>query len=250
MRILYWNCTSPGLGGGSVAWAKKDMIGEVVRAVDPDVVCLDEMSVGVSDTLGADSYAINVLDGPGVAFETAVVVVNPGVHLNSVTWVKEGYVIKNAASGLPSSKWNTDKTKRDLTRIKATVGTKEAIVWFLHANASASGGKAAARLADTNADDTRNVFVGDFNCPIGDAQGAVAPAVNGHNFTQWKRDEHGKRSVPGRNPPMKYDPHAIIDYAICDRKKITIAAVDAVGGHELADFIRSFDHFPVAYELT
>lgn len=252
MKVLYWNCTSPGLGGNSFAKAKKDFIGEVVRTLDPDVVCLDEMSAGISDDSAADRYATNVLNGASVSYETGIVVENPGVHLNTSTWIKEGFAFKKIESGLPSMKWNTDKTKRDLTKVDCKVGTKDTAVWFLHANASASGGKAAANLAGINSDGTRMIFIGDFNCPIGKALSAVSPNVGGHNFTQWKRDAHGHASVPGRTPPVKYEPHDIIDYAICDQAKVTIAAVDSVGlfgADGFLNFIVNFDHFPVVYDI-
>lgn len=251
MRVLYWNCTSPGLGGDSFARAKKTFIGNVVRAMTPDIVCLDEVSAGISDTVSAQTYATNVLNGATISFKPGTVVTNSGVHLNSATWTREGFAdAKRTDSGLPSTKWNTDQTKRDLSLVNVSSPPNDTKVWFLHANASPSGGKAAARLADTNADGTRMVFIGDFNCPIADALSTVAPNVAGHNFTQWKRHEHGKATVPNRIPPVKYDPHDIIDYAICDSKKIKVTAVDSVSQFALLDFIVHFDHFPVVYDIV
>lgn len=251
MRVLYWNCTSPGLGGNSFASAKKAVIGAVVRAMAPDVVCLDEMSAGIDDSASAQTYATNVLNGAAISFTAGTVVTNSGVHLNSATWIRDGFAdVKKNDSGLPSTKWNTDRTKRDLTLVQAASNSGDIKVWFLHANASPSGGKAAARLADINSDCTRMVFIGDFNCPIADALSTVAPNVGGHNFTQWKRHEHGKAKVPNRNPPVKYDPHDIIDYAICDSAKIKVTAVDSVTQFALLDFIIHFDHFPVVYDIV
>ncbi len=252
MRVLYWNSTSPGLVRNAFAEAKKKVIGKIVRKLDPDVVCLDEMSAGVRDDATAASYATNVLNGNSVSYVTGTVVANPGVHLNTSTWVKEGVAFRKIDSGLPSTKWDTELTKRDLTRFDCKVGQKDTAVWFLHANASSSGGRVAARLADINSAGTRMIFIGDFNCPIGDALSAVAPDVGGHPFTQWKRDPHGHVSVPGRTPPVKYDPHGIIDYAVCDQAKVRIEAVDSVrrfGDEGLLNFIVNFDHFPVAYEI-
>lgn len=253
MKLMYWNCTSPGLGGTSFAEAKKEFIGEVVRTLDADYVCLDEMSGGISDTDASDRYATNVLDGPGVSYASGAVSVNPGVHLNTATFVKEGTSHKKFQIGLPSKQWDTERTKRDLTKCPFSIGTKEYAVWFLHANASASGGQQAARLADTNADGTNWIFLGDFNCPISAAPGAVAPNLGGYRFSQWKRHDFGSAQVPNHQPPMRYDPHNIIDYAICDARKVRIRALDSVGLFGAAgflSFIRHFDHFPVLYEVT
>lgn len=253
MKLMYWNCTSPGLGGNSFARAKKEFIGEVVRRLDPDYLCLDEMSGGVSDASSSDRYATNVLNGPGVSYSSGAVSVNPGVHLNTATFIKDGVTQKHFQVGLPSQQWGTDRTKRDLTKCPFRIGMKDYAVWFLHANASASGGLAAARLADTNADGTTSIFIGDFNCPIGNAQGAVAPDLGGHAFSQWTRGEFGTAEVPRRRPPLKYTPNSVIDYAICDGAKVRIQALDSVGlfGDDgLLSFIRDFDHFPVLYEVT
>jgi hypothetical protein len=251
---MYWNCTSPGLGGNRFAEEKKSVITTVVNHFAPDVLCLDEMSASISDDASANSYASNYLDGPGQSYSSGVVVENPGVHLNTSTWIKDGTAYKDVTSGLPSAKWDSDRTKRDLSRVQYSAGSKNVSIWFLHANASRSGGLTAAGYATAGARGTRNVFIGDFNCPIADAGGfAVAPAINGMNFTQWRTDlAFGSAHLGGFNPPIKFDPHGIIDYAICDPAFVTLTAQDTVNPFDrqhLRNYIVYFDHFPIVYDL-
>jgi endonuclease/exonuclease/phosphatase family metal-dependent hydrolase len=247
---MYWNCTTPQAASGLLKQYKLDFIATVVQAIAPDVLCLDEVSTNVNSKSAAKEYARNHLNGAGVAYDRPVVSPNPGSHLNGVAWVKDGIPAKQTTVGIPAKDWDSSGTKRDMVYVKVTIGMQDAYLWFLHANASTKGGKTAVGLVEDIVDDSRDVYVGDYNCPIQNAGGAVAPAVNGHNFTQWKRDDFGHATVPNHLPPMKYTPHGIIDYAIADPSEITLAAVDAVAGHNLREFIGQFDHFPVAYDLT
>jgi endonuclease/exonuclease/phosphatase family metal-dependent hydrolase len=244
---MYWNCTSPSEGTG-FKQEKLDFIKQVVQAIAPDILCLDEVSKRVHNQHDAKEFARNNLNG-GVAYDRGKVSPNPGSHLNAVAWAKAN-VPATMAVGLPVKAWDSSATKRDTVSVKVRIGMNEAKIFFLHANASSFGGKTAVGLAHDNVDNSWNVFIGDFNCPINKARRATAPAVNGHNFTQWKRDDFGSKTVPNRQPPMKYNPHYIIDYAIAETANITLTAVDAVRAFPLHEFIGQFDHFPVAYDLT
>ena len=252
MRILYWNCTTPGNGGNSFDNAKKNFIGTVVQALGPDVVCLDEVSGGIGSSSAAKQYARTHLNGPGIAFDRPAVSKNPGAHLNTVAWAQAGVAVPQLNVGIPSKNWDSDATKRDMVHVKVYLGTHETHLWFLHANASGKGGRTAVGLVDDYLDDEpRHVFVGDFNRAFRHVtRFGTAPDVNGHTFTQWKRDEHGSATVPGSMPPMKYDPHDIIDYLIADPTEVTATAVNSVGAFSLRDFIGQFDHFPVVYDLA
>lgn len=253
MRVMYWNCTAPGGGNTLSNQTKLDFIKQVVTAVNPDILCLDEMSQSVGDVNSAKDFARNYLNG-GLTFTDPKVSVNPGYHLNSVCYTNSdsGGVVKNV--GLPNNNWSGDKTKRDLMRCKFKLKSKDVYLFFLHANASPSGGKHAVGLAADDTDDNEYwIFMGDFNCPIKHAVGAVAPKVGISNFTQWNRNDYGSVTVPGSSPPVKFDPHDMIDYAICDGSEISLTAVDTLYNFNNDDkrkMIVYFDHFPISYDIA
>jgi endonuclease/exonuclease/phosphatase family metal-dependent hydrolase len=255
MRVMYWNSTAPAWGGGTQAELKQEVIQAIVKQVQPDVVCLDEVSASIDDTQAMDSFATNVLNTNSGKYESGNLVGNPGAHLNTATWVKEGFSYKNIQEGLPKATWDTDKTKRNLTRVQFRQSQKDISIWFLHANASKSGGATAVELAALSVKGTYQAILGDFNCPIGDVKygTAVAPLVGKCQFTQWKTDDFGTTIVPGTNPPKKFTPHGMIDFAMVEGKFLSLKPVDTIGhlkDEDLREVILRFDHFPIAYDIA
>jgi len=252
MRVMYWNCTAPGSGNNSFNQDKLDFIQQVVTAVDPDILCLDEVSQSVGDINSAKSFANEYLN-KNLKFTEPKVSVNPGYHLNSVTYSKSDVTGVNKGVGVPNKNWSSNKTKRDLTRCKFNLKQKDVYLFFLHANASPSGGKHAVELASDDIGDNEYwIFMGDFNYPIGKAANAVTPKVGVSGFTQWNRNDYGSVTVPNSMPPVKFTPHDIIDYAICDSNEVSLTPVDTLNNFSDDDkrkMIVYFDHFPIAYDI-
>jgi hypothetical protein len=252
MKVMYWNCTTPASAGNQFVNEKLAIQGAIVQTIDPDILCLDEVSAGVFDGPSANTFSTNHLNG---AYGNPSVIVNPGIHLNTVAYSKGGTSDVKMEQGLPTDKWNSQGTKRDLTRCLFRHGTRDVAVWFLHANASRSGGNLATALACDSVKNKYCCVIGDFNYPIGHVDGAttVAPKVDQFNFTQWRTNPYGSANAPGPNPPLKYDPNAIIDFAIFEGKALKLTAIDTIGhlnANQQRLIFRYFDHFPIAYDIT
>ncbi|MBV8225242.1 MAG: endonuclease/exonuclease/phosphatase family protein, partial [Verrucomicrobia bacterium] len=249
MKVMYWNCTAPSNGQSLFDQEKRQLIAIVVRALAPDLLCLDEFSKGVVDTNSADNFARNELNGAGVKYTSGEVIVNPGVHLNTVTFFKRKSPIAFAFSqGIPDKRWATGLTIRDLTKCSYNEGGRDISIWFIHANASTAGGHEAVSLAWKSVENKYQAIIGDFNCPIGHVnKGAVKPSVALYWFTQWKRNDYGSMEVPGGNPPQKIDPHDTIDYGIADAKALRLFPDDAIfllKDKQMRKLFLNFDHFP------
>jgi endonuclease/exonuclease/phosphatase family metal-dependent hydrolase len=232
------------------------MITALVGAFKPDILCLDEVSAGVSDALAAQTFASNYLTGPGLTYDAGAVSPNPGAHLNGATFAKSGSALVKHEVGIPSTDWDTHKTKRDTLRITFQVpqASSAVQVFFVHANASYHGAEAAALACKHVAKNPFSAFMGDFNHPVDQAEGAVPPEVRGLKFTQWKVNLHGTKVVPGpsRNASTRFTPHDRIDYAIPGRG-LQLKPVDLLRHlteDELGELILNFDHFPVAYQFA
>jgi hypothetical protein len=225
----------------------------LVSTSSHDLLCLDEFSEQVNDNNSADNFATNHLNG---LYQAKAVVVNLGVHLNSVTFInkKSAVTYKAIETGVPKQKWASEDTKRDLTKCSYRDGTRDISIWFLHANASRKNGKKAANYAARTVVDMRQAFIGDFNCSIDDVQRhAVRPGLRADlQFTQWSKDDHGARNVPGKHPGKKYNPHNIIDFAIADRNALNFfptVFLSILPDDDLGFLILNFDHFPIAYDV-
>jgi hypothetical protein len=197
MIVMYWNCTCPMNQTNRFSIDKRDFIGKIVNGVKPDLLCLDEFSEQVNDNASAGGFAVNHLDGK---YEGKAVVINPGTHLNSVTFLskKTEFAFQYIETGVPKEKWASDDTKRDLTKCRYKAGIKEITIWFLHANASKKNGRKAANFAARTVDNKYQAFIGDFNCPIGQVNNyTVEPGLRREfRFTQWNVDPFGKKRFP------------------------------------------------------
>ncbi len=271
MRILYWNCTAPSGTTDSVfADDKCNLIGEIIRRVNPDIVCLDEVSFKISDTATATAFATKFINKDGYACTPTAITINPGYHLNTIVFVKDGSVKMTCAVGIPTEAWNTDGTIRDLARIQLSeAGNARTLnLWCLHANASGKGGKTAVALVAPALKDNYAVFMGDFNASPTDADTvlaatlpkakAVRPVIGAFTFSQWKADDYGSFAIPGTSgKKCKPNDKGFIDFALAS-PAMTVTAVDslkkasdATGASD--DLIRRLllagDHFPIAFDF-
>lgn len=275
MRVLYWNCTTPGEGDNTFSAAKIAMIAARVVALKPDIVCLDEVSEKLNTVAMAQTYANGngVAPAPfGATYTAKSVSPNPGTHLNQVVYfANAAQPGLKVAEGIPDSKWDDDKTRRNLSRVTwQDKGTTRLIyIWFLHANASDSGGKLAVELALAATKGVNAVFIGDFNSPALDAVVTardytkcvgvppVAPSVKGVAYTQWSRTLSGMQSVAdykitGTTYDFKPSPKGCIDFALASGL-VNVVAADALAGlsaDEIGQLMMNMDHFPVLYDIT
>jgi endonuclease/exonuclease/phosphatase family metal-dependent hydrolase len=240
-----------------------------IAAVAPDFVCLDEMSGAVNDLTAANAYAAAA--GFGGAYTARVVSQNPGSHLNMVVFKSNAAKDLKTDEGIPNDAWGGDKTKRNLVRLSWSDPrtARPLYAWFLHANASSSGGKLAVELALDVMKGASCVFIGDFNNAgakavevartVKDAF-AVMPitaSAKGVPFTQWT---HGVRSlqsdpalqIVGTGHDFVPNPNGCIDFAL-GSGLIQCVAVNALVGLSAADvgqIMMNIDHFPVAFDVA
>lgn len=277
MRVMYWNCTTPALGDTTFNEKKIAMISARILAIKPDIVCLDEVSEKLNNQAQAQNYADAYTTPPaatafGAYYKAIAVNANPGTHLNQAVYLANGAAKCAGDVGIPNADWGGDKTKRNLTRVTwqdAKASGRMIYIWFLHANASESGGKLAVDLALTAMKGTSAVFIGDFNNSglraIETAKGysksfAVLPitrSVADVAYTQWSRAETGPQSVAaykiiGTTNDFKPSPSGCLDFAL-GSGLIKVAPVDALVGLDdaaVGQLMMNMDHFPIAYDIT
>lgn len=276
MRVMYWNCTTPALGDTTFNAAKVAMISARILAVKPDIICLDEVSEKVNNKDQAQIYANgSAAAAAGTAFgsfyKAAAVNLNPGTHLNQAVFIANETVKCATDVGIPNEDWGGDKTKRNLTRVtwQDKASGRSIYIWFLHANASESGGKLAVDLALTAMKQTSSVFIGDFNNSglkaIDTAKGytksfavlPIARSVADVAYTQWSRALTGPQSVAaykiaGTTNDFKPSPSGCLDFAL-GSGLIKVASVDAMAGLDdaaVGQLMMNMDHFPIAYDIT
>ena len=275
MRVLYWNCTSPGGADNTFAEAKIAMIAARIVALKPDIVCLDEVSEKLNTVAMAQAYANGYGVAPaafGASYTAKSVSLNPGTHLNqAVFFANAAPAGLKVAEGIPDSQWDDDKTRRNLSRVtwQEPKTLRLIYIWFLHANASDSGGKLAVELALTATKGVNAVFIGDFNSSALNAVVTardyskcvavppVAPGVKGVAFTQWSRALSGVQSVAdykitGTTYDFKPSPKGCIDFALASGL-VDVVAADALAGlnaNEVGQLMMNMDHFPVLYDIT
>lgn len=270
MKVMYWNCTAPA-SGGTFPVEKVNAIAERIRRHQPDIVCLDEMSGAVTDVAKANTWLGTMATPPGglviaTAYQALDVNVNPGIHLNTVILVKTSLAAAvKVQIGLPGVVWDSDGTKRDLLRAQYTDRATARIVnlWFIHANASPSGGSTAVRFAAQYlAQHTNDVFIGDFNnrTPLNDIGKArmTRPVVGTCGYTQWQRSAY-KNDGPAIGVGMYAKPGGMIDFALSTgAPTVTVTALDALDGlassttaDNSPEYIqKTFDHFPIVYSIS
>lgn len=253
MKILYWNCTSPGLETRDIfKTAKIDFIGAVVRAHKPDLVCLDEMSCNIASQLELNDYGRYVLSDQFAEYVYWGAIENPGAHLNQCLWIKVGVKCKPCQFGVPHGEWLSEQTKRDLLYVAWREGEYDVRIWFLHANASYNG-RVAAILACKRVKESRDLFIGDFNCGIDEFDYGVRPDVGECGFTQWNKEEGRGERIPNSVYWYTPNPHGIIDFAIGNEKLLTIEAINTVNTEnkdQVKTFLLNFDHFPIVYNVS
>lgn len=269
MRVMYWNCTAPagtiGAGGalvpgGAFSNLKAASIGARVNALLPDVVCLDEMTMKVVDVATGTQWAqqANMKD-----YTCAGVVLNPGSHLNTAVFIRAGVSVTVIADGIPGLAWDKEDTKRNLVRAQFTdkKTARTLSVWFLHANASGSGGAAAyqkcgAFVANGKSND---VFIGDFNYSSAATSGTTAitfPKIGAYKFSQWSRlgsNEGGALIQIGAGIFAK--PGGMIDFALSfgGSQPTTVPnPIDSIADLNedgIKGLMNDFDHFPILYNV-
>ncbi|HYC74667.1 MAG TPA: hypothetical protein VEC04_07490 [Brevundimonas sp.] len=262
---MYWNCTAP-VGTSSFDKAKLAIIAGRVAQVKPDILCLDEVSVKVASVAAAAAWAASM----GLKGYTAKVVsLNPGSHLNMILFHGPELSKCKSEEGIPDPDWGGDKTKRNLIR-STWIDPKTArplSVWFLHANASAVGGKTAVELALAAMADTSSIFMGDFNNGLAaatdEAKAAKAFAVSpvartakAAAYSQWSRGLTPAQSDPaykiaGTTYDFKPNSQGCIDFAL-GRNLIAATAVDALAGLDANGYgqlMMNVDHIPIAYDV-
>ena len=196
MRIMYWNATTPADGTSPPSQNKLNTIHAAVGLAMPDVLCLDETSVNIKDKVSADAFAQTNLKftvgGVNYGYYALGVIANMGTHLNQAVFAK-GKVsgartieINSAIfkSGIPDADWDTDLTKRDLSFVDYGGGTTRIRIWFLHANASDTGGTTAVRLVRDfllNNKSGPTLFIGDFNAGLDSSAPANWPHSSNSN---------------------------------------------------------------------
>ncbi len=286
-RIMYWNCTASGSPVTVFNHDKLELIRNRVAAVNPDVLCLDEVSRLVVDSktqttgkqISAQDWQRAYLNDQ---WDELAVSVNPGVHLNGVVFCRRGASGIACNVGIPDIKFDSENTKRDLLRVTlnsrgsdsyGNPTSKDVFIWFLHANASASSGEIAVKLALAALGGNYAMFVGDFNFPFADPSAADAAAkVKGtapligkmrltgwtgkKAFTQWtssdSRLKQGDDSeqIPGLSRWIT--PNGTIDYAL-HLKGLNVSPFDSMAGMNdaaLTTVFQNFDHFPIAYDVS
>ncbi|WP_128598630.1 endonuclease/exonuclease/phosphatase family protein [Paraburkholderia kirstenboschensis] len=205
MNVMYWNCTAPG-AGGSFSAEKVDAIGQRIAALQPDIICLDEMSALITGALTADRRLNSMKTSEGApanlseTYAAVNVNVNPGAHLNTAIFVRKTLLpaVVKVAIGLPQAKWDSDNTKRDLVRAQYMDSQTHRIVsiWFLHANASQRNGAKAASFAAQDVTAANNdIFIGDFNVNAPDLHlypkaVQTKPALDGYTYSQWAKSAY------------------------------------------------------------
>ena len=272
MRVMYWNCTAPAGGTSVFDETKRAMISNRILAVQPSIVCLDEVSAKISNKAQADVYANSGGAGSfGATYKAACVSENPGTHLNQVVYVANTTKGCKTAEGIPSGDWDGEQTKRNLTRVtwQNPVTTRLIYIWFIHANASVAGGKLAVDLALIAMKGQNAVFIGDFNSSgvtaVDTAKAvslsfAVLPktlSAKGVAYTQWSKAERAVQTDPdyqitGTVFDFKPSPWGCLDFAVASGG-VTVTAIDALTGlnaDAVGQVMMNMDHFPVAYDIT
>ena len=278
MRIMYWNCTAPAGRDDKKPFAidKCEFIGARVRACNPAVLCLDEVSSSVSHQSEAQAWADKfIANGDrNHHYECKGIIQNEGTHLNAVVFIHHEFakLVTVSGEGLPSKDWITDKTKRNLLRAEYQdkKGTgRIAHFWFLHANASRIGGKTAVgHAAKWVADRNNDVLIGDFNNDITHLKSDVATTPSVGNafeawskelFTQWKTSISPSLGLRIFGSTYYLIPNATYDFAVSNKHQtVKLTAADSLA--ELPDthpnvnglgfLLLSFDHFPIVYDIT
>ena len=263
---MYWNSTMPA-GGGRFAVEKIRFSVSRVKHLMPDILCLDEFSSNIKDVAVAQAWADKYFLGAGAGaldYKACAVVLNAGTHLNTVVFCKASAKVIVTGEVIPAKEWDTDRTKRNLVRVKYTdqVTTRQVGVWFLHANASTFGGKTAVELVAQHVRVYNNdVIVGDFNNPNPTAPrnlSIAVPIFGGLKYSQWTVT---KSSIDGAQigDSMYVKSGGLLDYALLNASKTIVAtAVDSLDGltnglndaNSVPYLQKTFDHFPITYDLT
>jgi hypothetical protein len=163
------------------------------------------------------------------------------------------------------------KQVRATLKLNVTSDNHETLtLWFMHANATDSGGKKAITAVETELakDSARcTVVFADFNLPIADAvamQGKdivivppISPSGNPLAFTNW----NNKGNVPTKSEKESWgvDPGVavnkgigkgdVLDYAIAGTKPTVTAYKNAKDKTMLGEMLNNFDHWPVCYAV-
>jgi endonuclease/exonuclease/phosphatase family metal-dependent hydrolase len=278
MNVMYWNCTAPA-AGGLFSKEKVDTIGQRIAALQPDIICLDEVSALITGTLSADAW-LNTMNtaagGPanlGATYAAADVNINPGVHLNTAIFLKKATAgAAKVDIGLPQAKWDSDNTKRDLVRVQYSDRQTGRIVsiWFLHANASQTNGARAAAFAAQDVTAANNdVFIGDFNVNAPNLQASpkalqTEPNLNGYTYSQWTKQQSNENGATQIGISVFAKPNGLYDYALSNSSgTVKVAGLNSLAGlthmtdinkdyrNDTPEFIqRTFDHFPVLFQIT
>ncbi|MCE9670785.1 hypothetical protein LY474_23540 [Myxococcus stipitatus] len=142
------------------------------------------------------------------------------------------------------------------------------VVWGIHANASAWGGKAAVKKAISSLKKERerlSLWGGDFNRGIAKAasDGARVCHPLAHdgsrlNFTQWNHEQRGstgrgysqKLHLPeGKALSFPVDPRGVIDYVIHGKGLEVTAEPNCPTVEMWCEILAQFDHCPVVYTV-
>jgi len=266
MRIMYWNCTTPSGADNTFSAAKLKAIQDRVLTLQPHVLCLDEVSALVTD---ANDFAAKYLNSAALTYKAGPVIKNDGVHLNTVAFYLQPPASASAAPkfdvGIPQETWANEQTKRDLIRVYWLAGTSPVTLWFLHANASKSGGQTALDRAAKATSQKYAAFIGDFNtgCVARSDATTVAPTVGKYGFSQWKSEVRpaggsgtmaGLVDVPGSSTYMvRPNPSGFIDFAVANKAGMALTPVDSLGSiteETLRTIMLGCDHFPIVFDVA
>lgn len=238
-----------------------------VKYLNPDILCLDEVSSNIGNPADAQAWADKYLLGAGAGAQGYIacgVVPNPGTHLNTVVFCKAGVKVAVTDDVIPAKEWDTDRSKRNLIRVMYTdrATTRQVGVWFLHANASTFGGKTAVDLvAQWVSVHNNDVVIGDFNnlSPTAPKNLTIVPPIVGKlTYSQWSVTPYSQDGAPV-GVSMYAKSGGLLDYALLNASKTVLATpVDSLAGlttgltdaNGVPFLQKTFDHFPVVYDLT